>query len=925
MKKFLKITGITLLSIFLLLLLLPFLFQGKIIKLVKNEANEMLNAKVDFRKVSLSFIRNFPNASVTIDDFYIVGIDEFANDTLASFDKLAVTVNIKSFFGDQWEINKIRLSNPKVLAKVLPDGKVNWDIMKPSEETEEEPADTTSTGGMNLKLEKLTIENGYIVYDDQEGKMKAILDNLNFTLSGDMAQEITTLNILTDIEKINFLMDDIHYLTDAKFDAKIDMNADLKNYKFTFSNNELNLNKIKLNFEGWLTMLDEGYDMDIKLNTPNIEFKDLLSMIPALYAKDFESIQTKGKLKLDAAAKGIYKDSTQYPAFDIKMLVSDAYFKYPDLPKSIDNINIDAQVSNPGGDFDLTVVNIPKFHFEMAQNPFDMHLKIANPDSDMSFDFGAKGTLNLNSLKEVYPLEAGTNIAGIIKADLEVAGRMSQIEKEQYESIKAHGDLALSGFTYKSADMPPVLINNASMNFTPRYVNLTNFDIKIANSDIQATGRLENFIAYALKDQTIKGELNVNSTLLNVNDFMGKEETPAPAGNQAATPAAQPTAEEAASTIEVPKNIDFRINANLKKVTYDAIVLENIKGTIKAANGILTIDNANMNAFGGQMHMNGFYSTENIEDPNVNMKLNIKDVLYTEIFKQTEMVKQFAPIFENMTGKFSTDIQFSSKLDNEMSPIYPSVTGNGVLTSKDISVSNVKALDALADALKNDKLKKLDVKDIKIKFEILNGRINTEPFNIKMGTTNMDVSGSTGLDQTIDYTGKVTMPYDLKGIPVTTKLKIGGTFTKPTIKLDMSDMTNAIKDAAIQEVKNIVNENIQKLIEEAKKQKDNIVTAAEKQAANIRSEAAKISNNIVSEAEKQGQKLISEANKTSNPIAKVAAVKAAEASAKKMKEEAQKKADDLNKTADDQANKLVNSAKDQGDKLIKTAEDKGKI
>ena len=918
MKKFLKITGITLASLLILLMVLPFLFQGKITEMVKKEANEMLNAKIDFGSVSLSFIRNFPHASVAVNDFYIVGIDEFEGDTLASFDRLSVTVNIKSFFGSQWEITRVKVTRPNVLAKVLPNGNVNWDIMKPS--PEEEEVDDTETS-FNLRLKKLIIEKGYIVYDDQEGNMQAILDNVNLELSGDMTQDITTLNMLGRIEKLSFLMDNIAYVKNVELNAKMDIDADLANDKYTFCDNEFKLNNIKMNFDGWVAFIENGYDMDIKLNTPNIEFKDLLSMVPALYAKDFETIQTKGKVKFDAAVQGIYDDDT-FPSFDIKLDVADAFFKYPDLPKSVDNININVNVTNQQGDLDLMVVDVPKFHFEMGGNPFDLHAWVATPMSDMQFKFGAKGTLNLDMIKDVYPMEQGMAISGIVKADLEMSGRMSQIEKEQYESINAKGDLVLTNFSFNSPDMLPVLINKASMNFTPKYVNLTAFDLKMGDNDIQATGKLENFIAYVLKDEIVRGELNVTSTFLNVNDFMSSEEGEEPVAD-----------EEPMSVIEIPKNVDFNLNANFKKVTFDAMVLENIKGNIRIANGILHINNANMNAFGGQMGMNGFYSTEDIENPNVNMMLNVKDVLYTEFYRQMEMVQQFAPIFENMTGRFSMDLQFTSKLDNTMSPILSSVVGNGTLTSKDLSVSNIKALDILASTLKKDDLKTLNAKDITIRFAIKDGRIHTEPFDLKMGPTNMNVSGSTGLDQTIDYTGKIQMPQpqqmqqvkQLQDVPVTANLKFGGTFTNPTVKADFSDLGGAIKDVAVQEIKSVVNENLGKIVDEARKQKEALVAAAEKQAASIRTEAQKAGNALVAEADKQGQNLIAEAKKTSNPVAKAAAVKTAEASAKKLKDEAQKKANDLNKTADDQANKLVNTATSQGDKLINEAETKAKI
>lgn len=61
-KKTMKIAGITLGVILLLLLILPFAFQGKLAKLVKEEGNKMLNAQFDFRTLNISLLRNFPSA-----------------------------------------------------------------------------------------------------------------------------------------------------------------------------------------------------------------------------------------------------------------------------------------------------------------------------------------------------------------------------------------------------------------------------------------------------------------------------------------------------------------------------------------------------------------------------------------------------------------------------------------------------------------------------------------------------------------------------------------------------------------------------------------------------------------------------------------------------------------------------------------------
>lgn len=899
MKKTLKITGITLLSLLLILSVLPFFFQGKIESKAKAEINKMLNAKVDFEDFSLSFIRNFPHASITVKNFSIIGVEEFENDTLIVLDRFRLVIDIKSLWGEQIEINRINVNHPRILAKVLADGKANWDIMKPSEETEE---DTTATS-FKLQLQKLTLENAFIVYDDAESNMKAILNNVSFLLTGDMTQDVTNLKTITDVESLSFIMDKVTYINQAKAEAKVDLAADFNQFKFTFSDNEFLLNQVKANFEGFVTLLDDGFDMDIKLNAPKTEFKDLLSLIPAIYAKDFESIETKGEISLDAMVKGLFTDSLM-PAFDVKMDVSNAYFKYPDLPKSVNNINISAQVNSPGGDLDLTKVNISKFHFEIDRNPFDFYLKLSNPISDPMVDAGAKGVLNLNLVKEVYPLEDGMDIAGIINANMSFGGRLSFLEKEEYEKFKADGTLALTAFRFIMPDFVPVTIAAAEMSFTPKYLQLSKLDMKLGENDFQANGNLENFMAYALRDETLKGELNLQSNFINVNDFLSETVDTT-------------TVEEPLSVIEIPKNIDFRLNGNLKKVTYDNIILENIKGIILVKDGTASVQNAQMNAFGGQMGMDAIYNSQNLQTPQIEMDLKIKDVLYTEAYKQADMVKQLAPIFEKMTGKFSSDFSFKSILGQDMMPIYNSISGGGTLVSKNITVSDVKVLDGLALVLKNNNLKTIKADDIKVLFAIKDGKIMTQPFDVKLANTNMNLSGSTGLDQTIDYVAKIQMPQSISNIPVKMDVKIGGTFTKPTFKVGATETLFAAKETVKKEIKEKATEGVNKLVEEAYKKKESLVAEAKKQGDKLRYEAKIAGEKLVKEAEYNSKKMQDEAK---NPLAKVAAQKSGELLVK----EAKKKAADLERKADQEALKFENTANKKGDEFIQAAEQKAK-
>ena len=302
MKKFLKIFSISILVIFLILLVTPILFKGKILEFAKKELNKMLTAEVDFSDLKLSFIRNFPNAYVALEDLTVVGTGEFEGDTLVAFKKFSVTVDIKSVIKmENIQVKSMLLDRARVYAHVLDNGQANWDIMKPDEETEVAPEDT-STFEFRVALKKFEIRNTDITYCDDEGKMLATLKDLNYNLRGDMTQDNADLKMNLEIAQVDFWMDGIRYLKKAHAGFVSEIAADLKNMGFTFKDNQFNLNEIVLKFAGSVNMPADDIDIDVSFASEKTDFKSLLSLIPAIYMQDFESLRTTGSLNLNGVS-----------------------------------------------------------------------------------------------------------------------------------------------------------------------------------------------------------------------------------------------------------------------------------------------------------------------------------------------------------------------------------------------------------------------------------------------------------------------------------------------------------------------------------------------------------------------------------------------------------------------------------------------
>ena len=914
LKKILKITGISLGSlvgfIFILLLVIPFFLKEKAGEIVKLVANEYVSAKVDFSDLDISLIRHFPSASIAIDDLNVTGSAPFENITLVGAKRIEIVVNLMSLFSeDGYEVKHIILDTPNVNAIVNSNGIANWDIMKESgeiEETEEsedineevseevnvEIEETTESAPFKLQLKKFSIENANIAYIDSASNMSFGITDLNLSLAGNMEDLRTDLVLKTTIDKLNATMDGVSYLKEATFDADIKIDADLENSKFILKENVIALNAIKLAVDGWAALpADDIIEMDLNLNSSTIKFKDILSMIPAIYQNSFEDLTATGDLKLGAHIKGVMAGD-YLPEFDVTLAVNNGKMAYEGLPKTIDNITLNVNATHPQGDLDLTKANA-SLGFSIANNPFSLSAKVSTPISDLNFDAGAKGVLNLGMVKEVYPLGDSIDINGTFDADLNFKGKLSDIEKERYENITGEGFLNITDMLYNQPGLPEVMINKFAVSVSTKALAIKDMNIKIGKSDVSANGSVSNYIAYLLRDETLTGTLNVSSTMLDLNELMGDSSeaitTEATAPAETTTENSSETIAEAVETeseaFEIPKNLNLTLKSSFDKVLFQKIVINNLKGTISVKDGIAKMNSLKFNAFGGSVAASGDFNTAKDKNhPTVNFNLDLVKADFKTTFEQLDMIKEIVPLFEKTGGNYSADIKLKATLDKDFNPDMNSLTATGSIKSNEITVSNIEAFNLIANNLKTDALRDINAVNIKVPFEVKNGKVYTSPFDLKIKDTNINLGGITGLDQTINYDITVTLPEGGKVSQYVGKIPgtITGTFSKPVVKLDLTSMA---KEAA----KNVIVAEIEKATGKDMTEQIN----------KLREEANNAADKLVEVAKKEGDKLV---EKASNPITKLAA----QAAAKKLVEEAEKQGEKLKAKAEEEIKKLEN-------------------
>jgi uncharacterized protein involved in outer membrane biogenesis len=896
MKKILLWTVGLIILLLTSALVTPFLFKDKILNEVKKAANENLNARINFSNdIELSLFKHFPDFTLGISDVEVIGINEFENDTLLSLTKFGTTIDIMSVIkGDKMKIKRIVLTQPRINAIILANGKANWDIAKTSADTTQETPSDTSASAFNIALKYFAIENAYISYNDKKGNTSAKIENFSHELVGDFTQDLVLLNTKNLIEKMSVAQSGITYLNNVRFELNADIEANLKDKIYTLKENVIKLNRLVFSIVGFVSQSGDNLGIDIKFNASQAEFKDFISLIPGMYTKDFEKVQTKGKLSFNAEAKGTYNDKS-LPAFRFELAVSDASVKYPDLPSQINNIQIDLKVNNPDGIPNNTEVNLNMFHFELGSDPFNAKMIANNLIIDPHIDATFNGSIDIAALSKAVPLD-DMNMSGSFKMDIVLKGNSSYIEKKQYEKFDARGQFEMNDFKLLRKENPQqITVAKAFVTVTPKALSLKQLDVFVGKSDFRLNGEVSNFIPYVLKGETLVGTLNLNSSLIDANEFLSPSEE---------TANKQPTSTTDTAKInapEIPSNIDFTFNSAIGKINYTNMDIENFKGQVVVRNQKLSFNNVGLNTLGAFLGLDGFYTSADRKHPSAEINFNIKNLDIKKAATTFNTVKKLAPIAEKMTGTFSASFFFNGTFDNHMNVDYNTVFAKGILDIPNATIKDVKVFNKAAGLLKYDKLRDPGINNVKIKFTVENGKITTEPFDMNIAGQKLTLSGSTGLDQTIDYTGLMRIPKSSLGVAnnavnqaldalnkkagtsvrstgdVNVKLLIGGTFTDPKISTNLADIAKDEANSLADQLKAEADRKRKELEDKAKQELDKAKAEAE---AKARAEADRIKKEAEDKVKAEQERLKKEAE---------AKAKAEEERLKKQAEEEAKK------------------------------------
>lgn len=789
-----KYIGITILAICTISFGLSWIYKDQVKKQLLEQANKQVNARIQVEDIDLSFIKNFPKIQVQVNNLTIIGTQEFQKDTLANIKELDLTISLWDYIQSKTiQINSLFINQAKINVIVLPNGKANWDIAKPSTETKS----TSESKPIALNLDSYQIENAEIIYDDRSRNFFTHLKGFQHEGTGNFREDVFTLqsNTLVAHWDIEFLGKTLLSGVKASLEAPISMN--FNKMEFAFSKNTLLLNELPIHFSYTLAMPDSTMDMDLSFATEKASLKNFLSLIPTLYASNFDKLTSNGNAALMGTVKGKLSD-TQIPGFDIKLNIQNGAFAYQGKSEKIHNLQLNFEAINTSGKIAETELNIKPFNFQINQERVESHFSIQNPTGDAAINGGINAAIQLKNIAQLFPKE-GLNYAGNLDANILFNCKLSELKSGKGKvSGKANVKNFDGNYQDKSIQIPFIESNFSSNNLLVK----TKFNYLETPFDIK--GKVENIFDFVLKGEPITSNVSIKVESLD-----------------------------------------------LKKA-----------------------------------------------------------------YENFQLVKQYLPIAGNLSGNVSPSFDFTGKFNKSFDLDIHSVQVEGILTTSTINGNASPIFKQVLQMAKWKGANDIQLMPANLNFKISDGRLQFKPFDLNSNLGKFSISGSNGLDQSISYLIKTNLDGqkidNSFGLQLKTQLQkiapnfsigaiaskipleisINGLVSKPSIKIGLSNTSNAtLKEASKELIKSELKTQKNKALEEARKKADEELQNAREIADQLKSKAYAEADNLVEQA--------------GSPIAKFAAKKLAD----RIKIEADKKVEKILKEAQQKADDIIEKAK----------------
>ncbi len=800
-KKITRISAIVFILLLALFIGLPYVIESKAADLLKDNVNKNIKGQFNFADLSMSLYSDFPYTRISLKQVSLVNTTPFSGDTLFSAASIDLKMGISEFFegvDDPIEIDELLIDSALLSLKIDSSEVANYDISRTG--IDGEPSDNNDPSPV-LSVRSYSINNSRVSYRDLASGYYLELDKLNHQGSGDFSEAVSRLQTKTD-GLVSFSMDKTQYLDKNNLSLESLIEIDLDNNLYGLKEGQATINRLPLSLDGTIQILEDGQQLDLSFSTVSSDFKNFLALIPEKYSKDISQLRTRGSFDLAGECRGMLSEET-IPQFNIQLTARDASFKYPDLPKGVENIDMSLVLKNETGIAENTAIEIENASFRIDNDLFQLKALITQLTGNTGIQSNLKGSLNLGNLAQAYPVPSSLEMQGLLQGELNSAFQLSDIENKDYKKIELDGVVDISGLNYAFEALPhPLKIHTLRAELNPRTIEIGEVAGITGSTDFSANGKLRNALGYLFNDEVLRGNFEMRSNSFVVADLIQEGE--------------ENSGEAEEEAFKVPAYLDLNLNAIVGKAIYDNIVLYDLAGNLRIKDEVITFKEISSRMLDGRMIFDGMLSTRS-GTPSFEMALDMSRLNIASTFETIEVMKLLGPAASALDGKLNSKMSLSGNLTDQLDLNMNSLTGNmlaEILTAT-VDTKKTPVTNLLNTSFEFVDMDKIDLAGLKTSLSFDEGQVKVKPFKLRYEDVAIEFSGGHSFAHSLDYQLTFDVPARYMGedvnrllanmqdesleeitVPVVAKLE--GTYSQPKLRSDMKAQARELTEQLVE-------------------------------------------------------------------------------------------------------------------------------
>ena len=735
-----------------------YLTDERLKALIVPEIEAATHRTVDLEDISFSF---FPGLGITVSGFTLSNPPggEFPNPYLLSLRRLFIDVKLMPLLRRRLEVNNLTLEEPVIYLDVTADGRKNTSagggarIVGDAAGRGASPGEGPARLGAFL-LSNMEIIDGRIEWFNRKLDSRWIITGLHQTLrlGTDESMNTAALEGESRIREFSYGTGTSWYIENLPLEATEQVAYLLSDDRLEFTDVSILLKDVPLKLAGSVRGIrEETAVVDLTVGSPGLTVEHLLSLLPAAMMKGASDVAASGNASFSMKVAGRSND-TLNPGVNASFRISDGTVRYRSLTKSITGVSLDGALvipEAPVGGKDAGTLELRNISVTLGSNTLTGNLTVTGFGAP-AIDGSLRGNIALDEIREYYPLEEGTQLAGIISSDISMNGRPLEPK-----SIRASGTLKLRDVSYATPGMArPLRHLNGEVTFNNQRLTLKNLTLVLGGSDLRLDATLRNYLSLAMDAGDAKGakpflEFALKSKNLNIADI------PTDGTDTSARDAGHGRESSAAGTpggsLLLP-GIDMAGTVDIDTLRTEKFTFTGTRGAIAVNDGIARLKDLRLDVFGGSVETSGSLDLGNPARRPFDLSLDVRGV------ESNSLLSPFTTFGKYLSGKLTLSTKMKGDLDDTLGISTTTLTGAGTAIVADGKLTGLPLLEKLAGFLSADNLREVEFKNWSQSFSVADGKLTVKDLKIGGKDAEITVNGVHGLDGSIDYSLNVRLP-----------------------------------------------------------------------------------------------------------------------------------------------------------------------